>query len=221
VNKLLIFSLSAALGLSAGTINFGSDLADEGNNRDAENNAITPHPAWQANNPGGSGAFWISYRPDTGNNPSYTEPNAGLPLFGSGASAPSAIFWEMITVGGPGSGWVRVWADDTARVRFGDGNSSVVLFEANPVQDGACAAGPIGCEPSEGQLLNFHFDSAGDYFLYFDVFQRGGGPFGLLYYGEAAYRSFDPESTSETPEPGTYALMGAGLIGLALFRRRR
>lgn len=206
MKHLLLIAFSSLLSLQASTISFHSDLINEGNNRDAANEFINVHPAWQPNL---ADAKWISYRPDSGYPGGFVEPNQN-----DINGAPSVVFFEDFTVAGAGSGFVTVWADDTARVKL----NGTTLFEANPVQDGACAAGTIACAPGEGQLINFSFDGPGTYQLTFEVYQRGSGPMGALYTGSATFRETGIE---ETPEPSTYALMGAGLLGLGLYRRRR
>jgi hypothetical protein len=74
------------------------------------------------------------------------------------------------------------------------------------------------CQSSEGGVFSNVAFSAGTHTLRFDVYQVGSdtnqpnNPFGLLYTGTA--------EASAVPAPGTYALPGAGLVGLAASRRR-
>jgi hypothetical protein len=209
----------------AGTLTLNSDLISEGNNQtNGQNMFITPHPAWQ---PNGAGAKWISYTVDpanplaeTGNSPFLVSPpNTGDPITVPGANAPTAIFHEdftLPTVASIGNATVTVWADDTSRVwLIGPNQSMTLLKDANAFQDGACAAGPIGCEPQEGAALNFAslLTGPGNYQLQFDVYQRGGGPFGLLYQGSVDFK--------EAPEPATWGMMVAGLACAVLPRLRR
>lgn len=186
----------------ATVIPFGSDFVNESNNITGTNVAINAHPAWGSLPP----YSWVSYA-DTGSPGTVSPPNASIP------GTPTAIFTENLPAW-TGFVNVTVFADDTAAVYLFDNTytSGLLLKAANPVQDGACAAGPIGCQPNESwtsPLLPVNF--TGPAWLEFHAYQRGGGPFGVLYGGEAHL----------VPEPGTYLLLGAGLIGLGLLRRMR
>jgi hypothetical protein len=173
--------------------------------------AITPHSAWQTNNPGGSGAVWISYA-NTGVGGSILAPQAGSAANPLGTAVIMTVT-ETFTAGIGAILAMQVWADDTARVLI-DG---IELIAGNFSQ-GTCAAGSIGCEPNEFGLINYTFTTDGTHTLAFEVFQVGNGtnpsdnPFGLLYAGTL---------TAAVPEPGTLALFGAGLAGLGWLRRRR
>jgi hypothetical protein len=200
--------------LSAATISFISgDGLNESNSRPGNTNVlITPHPAWQPNNPNGSGAKWITYT--GGGNPS----NVPNPITGPTPNDPTAIFYETFTVlGTPTSGTLLVWADDTARVLL----NGTMLFEANPSQGGNCTSSPIGCRPENGATINLTTAlKTGLNTLQFDVYQRFGGPSGLLYAGTATTENTNPTS-DQVPEPTTIGLVGAALLGAGLYRRRR
>ena len=198
--------------LMAAPIKLNSDLVNELNNKTGNNVFITAHPLWQPNSPD---AKWISYGP-TGNGQAQSPANVTGTITGSKAKAPTAIFWEnfylpYIT----NTGSITVWADDTARVSLILPNQTTqLLFESNPVQGGACANGPIGCLPKNGQTINLtpFLTKAGNYKLQFDVYQRGGGPFGLLYSGSA--------ESSGVPEPSTLLLGAFGTAAILLAFRR-
>ncbi len=196
--------LTATLAASPIVILSG-DGVNESNNITGTNVLINPHPLWQAN----SASKWISYAL-TGNG--QTSPaNVSGTITGGSAKTPTARFFETFTINGiPGSGSIQVWADDTARVSL----NGTVLFEANPVQGGACANGPIGCLPQNGQTINLtpHL-IAGLNTLQFDVYQRGGGPFGLLYNGRVDF--------SQVPEPSSLALVGGALVSAVISLKRR
>ena len=101
---------------------------------------------------------------------------------------------------------LNVWADDTARVLI----DALEVFGPNFTQD-ICAVGPIGCEPGDVGMITRSFTTGGLHTLTFEVFQVGGGPFGLLYAGEVS-------EPAEVPEPATLSIMGFGLLVLGLLR---
>lgn len=201
LSAVLFTGLAAPL--PGASISFGSDLLNEWNNITATNVAIQPHWVWASLPP----YHWISYA-NTGYGPgAVSVPNA------VSASSPTAIFYEQLPAG---TSWVqlRVFADDTAAVYLIDLDhpGGLLLAPPNWVQDAYCASGPIGCEPGEGLLLQFPVNSLGTALLRFDVYQRHGGPFGLLYAGEARL--------AHTPEAGSLILVASGL-GWIFWRRSR
>lgn len=189
--------LCLSVALPAATLSFGSDLVNETNSVTGVNVAIQPHSAWAPLAPW----QWISYA-NTG-----TGSNANWPRNAPGKARPTASFFEFLP---DGAFFVRltVFADDTAAVYLIDQDhpSGLLLAPANWRMDGACAAGPIGCQPGEGSLLEFAVNRFGPALLRFDVFQRGNGPFGLLYGGQV--------DVLQTPEEATIVLVAAGLLWL-------
>lgn len=200
IRLLLVFVTACCL--SWGTvISFGSDLLNESSNISTSNTAINPHPAWASLPP----YQWVSYAA-TGQPGSVSPSNTNL-------SSPTAVFYEYLPFGTNAINFT-VFADDTAAVYLIDGANpgGLLLQAANPIQDAACAAGPVGCQPNEGWTSGWiPVDPSSAAILKFNVYQRGGGPFGLLYGGEA----------NVVPEPATYALVAAGLFSLFALRRRR
>jgi hypothetical protein len=195
--------LCLSVALPAATLSFGSDLQSEFNNLTGGNVLIQPHTAWASLAPW----QWISYA-NTG-----VGPGAFSPSNTNANKGPTASFYEIL----PETAYfvrMMVFADDTAGVYLIDQShpSGLLLAPANWRQDGACAAGPIGCQPGEGLLLEFAVNRFGPALLRFDVFQRGNGPFGLLYGGQA--------DVVHTPEEATILLVAGGLAWL-LWRKRR
>ena len=104
-----------------------------------------------------------------------------------------------------------MWGDDTVQVFL----NGVAQNLPNFTQD-TCASGSIGCEPNEFGEFDWLLD-AGNYLLRFDVYQVGGGPFGLLYAGDSN-SARDPVSV---PVPGTLSLLVGGLLAFIAMRKGR
>jgi hypothetical protein len=158
------------------------------------------HPLWEPNH--AEGGKWVSYD-ETGDGGIVLPNVIGFP------SVPTALFTEFFTLAGiPSSGSVMVWADDTASVSI----NGIELVAANGVQDQNCAAGPVACTPGEGLLIDLTPHLRHGYnSITFGVYQRDGGPFGVLYEGVVE---------SHAPEPATMGLFGSALAGLALWAKR-
>jgi hypothetical protein len=204
----LIAFLLVSVSIRADTIRIASDLVSESNNRTSANVFIVPDSAWAV---APAGAGWISYA-DTGSDAgAISPPNSTV--------TPWAVFTEdFFLPGGTNTGSVRVWADDTASVTL-DGSS--VGPAADLTLGSACSAGSIGCLPSAYADISLDGLSGGEHSLTFSVYQMGGGPFGLLYSGSVDSIDASLENPSPAPEPGTFLLLGGGLLGLAAVLRRR
>ena len=159
--------------------------------------AITAHPAWQANNPNGLGAVWKSYA-DTGSPGTVTAPN-------DGGTALIRVLETFTVAAGGANLLLDVWADDTAGVFI----DNVLVFAPNFTQN-ICTNGAIGCQPGEQGMIAA-FLGAGQHTIAIEVYQAGGGPFGLLYSGQV----------TNVPESVTLASFGLGLAGLGFMRRRQ
>ena len=96
--------------------------------------AITPDSAWEANNPDGLNAVWISYA-DTGYGGTYFQTSEG--------TAPVITVFDTFQ-SGAGVLSLSVWADDTAGVLL-DGN----LLMAPAFTQDVCSGQPIGCRPQD------------------------------------------------------------------------
>jgi PEP-CTERM motif-containing protein len=177
--------------------------------------ATAPHPAWQANNPFGSAAVWISYA-DTGYGGSVLAPPNGSATNLDGTHVIMTVTDSFDADIGYSLHLV-VWADDTARVSI-DGTQ---VFAPNFTQN-ICANGQIGCTPVNGGVIDYVFPTGGQHTLAFDTFQVGSGlntlnnPFGLLFAGELT----GGELPGTVPEPSTWLLLGSGLAGMILWRKR-
>ena len=204
--------------LLAGPITFASDLINESNNITGTNALIAVHPAWAPNGPN---YFWISYRADTGGTPGFVVPNVTNPIVLPNPNPPSAIFYENLNIAvNLLGGTITIWADDTARVYLDRPNgTSVLLKDANPNMSGACADGPISCKPNEFAVLSLNNlgVGAGLYTIRIEAYQRGGGPFGVMYTGRAQ----DGIPDDPTPEPASMGTLAAGLGVIAWWARRR
>ncbi len=219
--KLAIWAAAAALWLlpaapaQAGTIllNSAAGLAYSNLDSSGQYNGIGPagftvtigvHPLWQQNNPGGSGAVWISYA-DTGYGGSHFQPYMG--------STRVVTITDTFTATDSNALNLMVWADDSAGV-YVDG---VQVFAPVVTQGSACSGQVIGCLPGQdGVLSNYHL-AAGTHTISFDLYQTGtakdpsSNPMGLLFTG----------SDVTLPEPAVLLLVGAGLVGIGLLRRSR
>lgn len=164
---------------------------------------ISVHNLWQANDPGGNGAQWISYV-DTGVGGHTLAPLLGKSSVFTVTETFFANIGDIL--------YLDVWADDTAEVFL----NSISLNTPNFTQN-ICANGLIGCQPGENSMFSHIFTSSGIQTLSIDAFQVGNGtsnranPFGLLYNGTL---------TPTAPQPLVLALIGLGLLGLGQTRRK-
>ena len=189
------------------------------------NVGILVSPVWAI--PASSQYEWISYTqtgcdmfdaatgrcsPDSGNPPGSTQ-----------GGPPTATFYQPFTITTASSGYLDIWADDTAAVYLASGNvttgtgtGDTLLMAANWNSSGNCASGPIGCTQANGGDISFDDLPAGTYTLVIDAYQYvGGSPFGVMYDGQLT------SNGAPSPEPASYMLMAFGLAGLGTFIRRR
>ena len=200
----LLFILTAC---RADTILLNSGVSVGGwNSVTGTNVLIEAHPVWAVT----PEARWISYA-----NTGY----GGTVATNAPGETPTATFYQdfyMTVDTNRAVGNITVWADDTASV-FLDGT----LLLGRSFEMGLhCTATGIGCVPGHG--VNLQFDILGDFgskhTFQFDVYQQGGGPFGLMYAGSAELS--DPPAA--TPEPGSLgALAGMLAAGAVIIRKRK
>jgi hypothetical protein len=210
----LLLALLTALPALPGMVTINSDLVNEDNSF-GTNQFIAPHPVWISGGTDiyGNAYSWVSYAA-TGHY-QLSPPNVADSIILPNPNPPTATFYEYFTLTHNAiGGKVTFWADDTARIYLESKAGAILLREANPIQDSACAAGPIACEPLEGFEYVVGALAPGDYRFRIEAYQRGSGPFGVMYTGAIM---------TDAPEPGTIALFGAGLAVVAwgASRRRR
>ncbi len=190
---LLVVCMMPAIGA---TVTFASGDGSATSNTGNVYN-ITPHPAWDTL----AGASWVSAYPNTGYN------GVVLPNWSSGP-ATMTFTQQFFLPSAVNSGSATFGADDTMAVWL----NGTLLKPANFTMDGACADGPIACEPGEFMnLLLTPYLQQGTNTLVMEVYQLGGGPTGAIWSGTA----------ESVPEPTTVALMGLGLLGLGYIRHKR
>lgn len=206
--KKTILVLVAGTMAWGGSLTFLSSASQLGaSNQFGSNVNLVANPYWSTD-PGG--ANWISFE-----NTGY---GAGSIFLANNSSSPTAKFYQTFTLTNPDALSfilnMTVWADDTASI-FLDG---VQLIGPDFTTSPHCSdpAVGIGCQ-GLGTLLTTTASNSPNqlHTLEFDVYQLGGDVFGLMYDGGVTFAD-----SVATPEPASFALFGAGLIGLGMLRRK-
>lgn len=184
-------------GASSGCTSLNYDLTGQCNDMTYDNVTITPAGVYGTDL---GGAEWISYE-NTG--------KGGITLANStGVDDPTADFYLSFAGGMGVTVSITVWADDTAAVYL---NGTEVSGTPDLTQSLAdCAASGITCTGPGTTFTDLSAPDGTNTFE-FEVYQTGGGLFGLMYDATADYPA---------PEPGSYLLLGSGLIALAMLRKR-
>jgi len=201
--------ITGSIGMQAGTITFASvgTAADPNQYQSLGNSlVIAQHPGWAAPLPGSS---WVSYG-DTGDpaGPTYFMP----------ANGTIVSFFQLLSIpGAPSAGSVTFRADDSSALYV---NGTLVVPEATGVNNNytVCSDYPVGCLVQTEVTANItpYLIGGQTNVLRFDVAQRNSISFGLNYSGSASWNE-----TTETPEPATLLMMGAGFALLGVIRKRR
>ena len=164
--------------------------------------AITnPNPGWATALPGSQ---WISYT-QSGNtsDPSYY-------LVPNGTAVTFSQTFNLNDFIGTINGSLSVLADDTTNVAI----NGTEIFAANlagpfPV----CSSQPIGCLTSTEATINLS--------PYAGLFHNGSNTISFTVYEENAVSyGLDYSGVVSTPESGTLALLGSGLLGIFMMTRR-
>jgi PEP-CTERM motif len=197
---VLFFLSGLLLAAKADNVPITSSATNTTNSTASPTQNIDTNPAWAG--PLG-GSSWVSFA-STG--------NPSDPGFKTVANGTAVTFTDTFDLSGPvTSAYLAVLADDTASVWL-NGHEVYAANLAGPYP--TCSAKAIGCLLTTAGLFNtaqlapFFVDGVNK--LQFKVYQEGGSSFGLDYAGAV-----------NTPEPGTFCLLGVGLLGLALLKIRR
>jgi len=184
-------ALDSAAGLPFTSTGTGGDCRSSGSTV-----TVTPVSAWASALPGSS---WISCA-QTGNN-GLTIPNGAIVTINEAFTIPTG------DVGTGGT--VDVFADDTAAVYL----NGTELMAPDLTNGSTCAAGAIGCITQNMGVIALPSGLTGHNTFTVAFYQTNGDGSGADWAGNY---SIDP-----SPEPGSLALLGPGIVGLGWFVRRR
>jgi len=204
--KQLLCLACFALAANATIVSFDSNAQDSTNSTGfatvALSGTLHPNPAWAVALPDSD---WISY----GSTGDHSDPGYFSPPDGTLVTFTTEFTLSGAIIGGS----LKVLADDSTSVIL-NGHR---LIAADLRPGSKCSSDPIGCLLStEGvftfaQLAPYLVDGVNT--LSFGLVQTGGSSFGLDFAGKV--------DDDATPEPATVSLLGAGMVVLALVRRRK
>ena len=207
--RILFLGIAAALGAHASQITFssqGTDVDPNEWNTIGVTLAVFKDPGWA---PALAGSSWVSFAQTA---------NQYLPGYTSPASGTVVSFYEMLVLPWDAtSATVTYRADDTSALYVND-----VLVRAEAPSAGntyrVCSDFAVGCTINTQLTVDITaYLREGANTIRFDVAQRGGYSYGLNYAGMAEGSG---NHLSSTPEPATFLMIGAALVGLGLFRRK-
>jgi hypothetical protein len=197
---VLVLASGCLMAAKADSTPLVSSAATTTNNSGSATQNIVGNSAWAAPLPGSS---WVSFA-DTGitSDPGFiVVPNGTAVTFSESFNLSGSVTFATLSV----------LADDTSSVWInGTEIASANLGGSYPT----CSSLPIGClTATEGifntaQLAPYLLNGANT--ISFVVYQEAGSSYGLDYSGVIT-----------TPEPGSLALLGSGLFGLAAIGRRK
>jgi hypothetical protein len=198
---LIMIASGCLMTAKADTVALSSSAANTANNSGNPTQNIVPNPQWAA---AISGSQWVSIAP-TGDpsSPGYT-------VLPNGTAITFSQIFNLNNFVGYETGSVSVLADDTTNVAI----NGTEIYAANlGGQYPTCSSKPIGCLTTTEATIDltpyaglFH---AGANTISFTVYQENMVSYGLDYAGMVS-----------TPEPGTLALLGSGLLGVFMMKRR-
>ncbi len=195
---LAILASGSFLTASADSTPLDSSATNTNNNSGFATQNITSNPAWAS---ALAGSNWVSFA-NTGN-PS----TPGFVVLANGANA---VFSQTFNLSGTiTSATISVLADDTSSLVV---NGTTVYAAALGGSYPTCSSVKIGClTTTEGTFNIAPYLVDGSNTISFDVYQENGSSYGLDYAGQV----------TTTPEPGVLMMLGSGLFGLGLLKRRK
>jgi hypothetical protein len=220
LKKLALLVIASSFVLTAKADTFvSSDQAVTTNDSGYATVNIAPNPAWA---PAIGTSSWVSYA--VGGNLSATTGDPSDPNFIVVPDGTVVTFSETFNLDGTATGGtLNVLADDTTSVLLNGNQIFAAALGGSyptcsfPVAIGCLSSTEGSIDLSDPTILSY-FNNGGSNTLSFQVYQENAVSFGLDYSGTITTRT--PENIPSTPEPGTFAMLGLGLVGLFAASRR-